>query len=99
VEEQVTALDEDNTAYKQANRELQRRLYDVLSSTDEGAGEHRDSTATGSTGAAVREQELRAFNTELQKELGNLRAFVHATSGTEPSPLLRNGSGSRAGLR
>lgn len=75
---QVRALDEDNTRYKQANRSLQRRLQEVLCSTE--AAETDDGAPT--TNAAVREQELRAFNAELQRELGNLRAFVHATSGT-----------------
>jgi hypothetical protein len=75
---QVRALDEDNTKYKEANRSLQRRLQEVLCST-----EAADTDAGApTTNAAVREQELRAFNAELQRELGNLRAFVHATSGS-----------------
>jgi len=70
-EEQIQALDKDNLYYKQANRELKRRMRDLLNTTTD------QPLSPGNLSA--REAELVRANKQLQIEVQNCRAFMSHT--------------------
>jgi hypothetical protein len=77
-EQQISALDKDNFYYKQANRELKRRLRDLLTTT-EGEEGGEGGKGAGERASSARESELMKLNRSLREEMTNYKQFMRRT--------------------